>query len=95
MGPADPGTPGRIVMPLMRLQDPAPTKVIRVTLPETTPVSEASALQGDLRRAKIEPYAWVINRTFAGSGTKDPLLLSRLPLEHAQTKRVSGRLELT
>jgi arsenite-transporting ATPase len=57
MGPADPSTPGRIVTPLMRLQDPAPTKVILVTLPETTPVSEASALQGDLRRAKIEPYA--------------------------------------
>lgn len=48
---------GRIVTPLMRLQDPAPTKVILVTLPETTPVSEASALQGDLRRAEIEPYA--------------------------------------
>lgn len=31
--------PGRIVTPLMRLQDPDYTKVILVALPETTPVS--------------------------------------------------------
>lgn len=88
----DPGTSGRIVTPLMRLQDPNYTKVILVTLPETTPVSEASALQDDLRRAKIEPFAWIINRTFAGSGTNDPLLLSRLPLEYAQAERVRDKL---
>jgi arsenite-transporting ATPase len=84
----DPNAPGRIVTPLMRLQDPDYTKVILVTLPETTPVSEASALQDDLRRAKIEPYAWVINRTLAASGTTDPLLVARLPAERAQTERV-------
>ncbi len=54
---------GRIVTPLMRLRDPAYTHVIVVTLPETTPVSEAAALREDLRRAQIEPYAWVINRS--------------------------------
>jgi arsenite-transporting ATPase len=32
---------GRIVTPLMRLQDPDYTKIILVTLPETTPVSQA------------------------------------------------------
>ena len=42
---------GRIVTPLMRLQDPTHTRVILVTLPETTPVSEAASLQDDLRRA--------------------------------------------
>jgi arsenite-transporting ATPase len=84
----DPDAPGRIVTPLMRLQDPDYTKVIIVTLPETTPVSEAAALQDDLQRAKIQPYAWVINRTLAASGTTDPLLVARLPAERAQTERV-------
>src|SRR5690606_5859051 len=62
--------------------------VILVTLPETTPVSEAAALQEDLRRAKIEPYAWVINRSLMHAGTSDPLLLARVPGELAQTERV-------
>jgi len=84
----DPQAPGRILTPLMRLQDPQYTRVILVTLPETTPVSEASALQDDLRRAKIEPYAWVINRSLMSAGTRDPLLLARVPGEQAQTERV-------
>ena len=88
----DPQTPGRILTPLMRLQDPQYTRVILVTLPETTPVSEASALQGDLRRAKIEPYAWVINRSLMSAGTSDPLLLARIPGERAQTERVRSGL---
>jgi arsenite-transporting ATPase len=49
--------PGRLVTPLMRLQDPDHTKIVLVTLPEITPVSQAAALQDDLRRAKIEPFA--------------------------------------
>ena len=53
----------RVVTPLMRLQDAAYTKIILVTLPETTPVSQAAALQEDLRRASIEPYAWVLNKS--------------------------------
>ncbi len=39
------------------------TRVIVVTLAEATPVHEAAALQRDLRRAKIEPFAWVINQS--------------------------------
>lgn len=84
--------PGRIVTPLMRLQDPDYTRVILVTLPETTPVSEASALQEDLRRAKIEPYGWVVNRTMSESGTRDQLLLSRIVGEQAQIARIKGKL---
>ena len=34
-------------------------------------------LQADLRRARIEPFAWVINQSFAGSGSRDPLLVAR------------------
>lgn len=83
---------GRIVTPLMRLQDPAHTQVLLVTLPETTPVSEAAALQEDLRRAGIEPYGWVINRGLAGSGTTDPLLRRRMLGEAAQIARVRSGL---
>jgi arsenite/tail-anchored protein-transporting ATPase len=83
---------GRIVTPLMRLQDPNHTKIVLVTLPETTPVSEAAALQEDLRRARIETYAWVINRTLIGSGARDPLLSARMAREHTQINHVQGGL---
>jgi hypothetical protein len=49
--------------PMMQLQDPKQTKVLIVTLAETTPVLEAANLQADLRRAGIEPWAWVINNS--------------------------------
>ncbi len=83
---------GRIVTPLMRLQDPEHTQVLLVTLPETTPVSEAAALQEDLRRARIEPYAWVVNRALSGSGTTDPLLMLRMAGERAQIERIESGL---
>lgn len=86
------GGSGRIVTPLMRLQDPTYTKVILVALPETTPVSEAASLQDDLRRAGIEPFGWVINKSLAVSGTRDPLLRLRLDQERAQIARVRSRL---
>ena len=79
---------GRVVTPLMRLQDPDYSRIILVSLPETTPVSEAAALQEDLRRAHIEPYAWVINRSLVGSGTHEPLLVRRLSSERTQIARV-------
>lgn len=62
---------------LPRLRDPGFTRVLVVTLPEATPVHEAAALQEDLRRAGIEPFAWVINQSFAFTGTRDPLLVQR------------------
>ena len=78
--------------PLMRLQDPDYTRIVLVTLPETTPVSEAAALQDDLRRAGIEPYAWVVNRSLESSGTRDPLLASRIAAERLQLARVADGL---
>lgn len=87
-----PDAPGRVTTPLMRLQDPDYTKVILVALPETTPVSEAAALQEDLRRAQIEPYGWVINRSMAASGTHHPLLLRRIAGEANQIARVRDGL---
>ncbi|MDQ3060801.1 MAG: TRC40/GET3/ArsA family transport-energizing ATPase [Pseudomonadota bacterium] len=81
-----------IITPLMRLQDASMTHVILVTLPEVTPVSQAAALQEDLRRAKIEPWAWVINKSVAATGTTDPLLQARLAGEHRQTARIANGL---
>ena len=37
----------------------------------------AAALQRDLRRAEIEPYAWVINQSLAPLAVTDPLLQGR------------------
>ena len=62
---------------LPRLRDSTFTHVLIVTLPEATPVHEAAALQADLRRAQIEPFAWVINQSFARADTTDPLLRVR------------------
>ncbi|MEU8517301.1 arsenical pump-driving ATPase [Kitasatospora sp. NPDC048722] len=83
---------GRITTPLMRLQDPSSTRVLIVTLPEPTPVSEAAALQDDLHRAGIEPYGWVVNAALTGSGTRDPLLRARAALEHPHLHRVRDEL---
>ncbi|MGL5194233.1 MAG: ArsA-related P-loop ATPase, partial [Chroococcales cyanobacterium] len=78
----------RVVTPMMRLQDPAQTKVIVVTLAETTPVLEAANLQADLRRAGIEPWAWVINNSLTVSTTSSPLLKQRAAFELAQIEAV-------
>ena len=85
-------TTGRIITPLMRLQDPAYTRVLLATLAETTPVSQAGALQDDLRRAHIEPYAWVINKSLLAAGTRDPFLRQRLLGERRQIDRVCGSM---
>jgi arsenite-transporting ATPase len=81
-----------IVTPLMRLQDASMTRVLIVTLPEVTPVSQAAALQEDLQRAGIEPWAWIINKSVAASGTNDPLLQARLVGERRQADRIAHGL---
>ncbi len=81
-----------IITPLMRLQDADMTHVVIVTLPEVTPVSQAAALQDDLRRARIEPWAWVINKSVAATGTTDPLLQARLAGEQRQAARIASGL---
>ena len=63
-----------------------------MTLAETTPVSEAAALQADLRRAGIEPFAWVINRSLAVAGATDPVLAARAQAELVQIARVRDGL---
>jgi arsenite-transporting ATPase len=61
-------------------------------LPETTPVSQAAALQDDLRRAKIEPFAWVVNRSLSAAGARDPVLAARLAGERRQLARIARGL---
>ncbi len=85
----------RFTTPLLRLRDATYTKILIVTLPETTPVSEASRLQDDLRRAGIEPWAWVVNASLAASQTRDPLLASRVAIELRQIERVRALAERT
>lgn len=63
--------------PLMDLQNPAKTKVIVVTLAETTPVLKAASLQSDLRRAGITPWAWIVNNSVAAARPGSALLQQR------------------
>lgn len=74
--------------PMMQLQDPQQTKVLIVTLAETTPVLEAANLQADLRRAGIEPWAWIINNSLAAAETRAPVLRRRAAEEWPQIKAV-------
>jgi len=83
-----PAVAAHATTPLLRLRDPAFTRIILVCLAETTPVSEAALLQEDLRRAGIEPWAWVVNASLTATGSRDPLLARRIALENKQIERV-------
>lgn len=73
--------PDSVEQLLPRLRDPEYSRVLIVTLPEATPVHEAAQLQRDLRRAEIEPYAWVINQSLLPLTVTDPVLRSRQSYE--------------
>jgi len=75
--------------PMMQLQDPKQTKVLIVTLAEPTPVLEAASLQADLRRAGIEPWAWIINVSVAAASAKSPLLRRRAANELREINAVA------
>lgn len=77
--------------PLMRLQDPELTKVVIVTLAETTPVLEAAALGSELERARIHPWAWVVNNSLAAANPTSPLLRTRAVAELAELDTVRTR----
>jgi arsenite-transporting ATPase len=83
------GAQGHFTTPMMQLQDPKQTKVLIVTLAETTPVLEAANLQADLRRAGIEPWAWVINNSVAAAKGTSPLLKKRAHNELREIEAVS------
>lgn len=77
---------------LPRLRDRRFAKILLVTLPEATPVHEAAALQDDLRRAGIEPFAWVVNQSFAGEDITDPVLRERGQRERRYLREVTEGL---
>lgn len=74
---------------LPRLRDPKFTRILVVTVPEATPVHEAAKLQQDLRRAEIEPFAWVINQSLV------PLKVSDATLRRRQHNEISFLDEVT
>lgn len=82
--------PEAVVNLLGRLRDPDFTKLLLVTLAEATPVHEAAALQGDLRRAGIEPFAWVVNQSLLDCGSCDPVLRQREQAEHRYLDEVAN-----
>ncbi|MDP1660255.1 MAG: arsenical pump-driving ATPase [Methylotenera sp.] len=77
--------------PMMQLQDTKQTKILIVTLAETTPVLEAANLQADLRRAGIEPWAWIINSSVAATSVKSALLRKRASNEISEIKAVANQ----
>lgn len=81
----------RFSTPMMQLQDPQQTKVLLVTLAETTPVLEAAGLQNDLRRAGIEPWAWVINNSLAAARPSSALLRQRAHNELKEIHAVASQ----
>jgi len=81
----------RFTTPMMQLQDPKQTKVLIVTLAETTPVLEAANLQADLRRAGIEPWAWVVNNSVAAARPACTLLRQRAYNEAREIEAVATR----
>lgn len=79
----------RYTTPMMQLQNPRQTRILLVTLAETTPVLETAGLQDDLRRAGIEPWAWIVNNSIAATTVESPLLYQRAHNELADIKAVS------
>lgn len=68
------------------------TKIVLATTPEPTPVLEAEALHNALRRAGIEPFAWVINASLAAAQPRDPVLRARARAELEPIRTVRERL---
>ena len=84
---------------LPRLQDREFTKILMVTLPESTPVHEAKQLERDLQRSGIDPYAWVINQSLTPLQLSDPILSERRRRESTYIQEAArgsvGRIALT
>lgn len=87
-------TPASVKELLPRLKSEE-TETVIVTLPEATPVYEAERLREDLQRAQLQVKWWVVNRSFLGLETKNPLLRARAAQEAAWidevNRKASGR----
>ena len=87
-------TPASVKKLLPRLKSEE-TETVIVTLPEATPVYEAERLREDLQRTQLQVRWWVVNRSFLGLETKNPLLRARAAQEAAWidevNRKASGR----
>ena len=87
-------TPASVKKLLPRLKSEE-TETVIVTLPEATPVYEAERLRENLQRAQLQVRWWVVNRSFLGLETKNPLLRARAAQEAAWidevNRKASGR----
>jgi arsenite-transporting ATPase len=84
---------GHIKTPYMALQDRELSKILLVSLPETTPMREASSLQDDLKRAGIHPYAWIVNQSLSmRPHITDPLLRGRAAAEIEVINTIESKL---
>ncbi|MBZ5753073.1 arsenical pump-driving ATPase [Metabacillus rhizolycopersici] len=77
---------------LPQIRNPKETAIVIVTLAEATPVLEASRLQDDLRRAKINPKWWVINQSLSATNTNDPILKSKAMVEKEWINEANEKL---
>lgn len=73
---------------LPRLREPQFTKVVLVALPEPTPVHEAMKLKTDLRRAGIETFGWVVNRSLSAANVFEPLLAGKAAQEFGPVQEI-------
>ncbi|HET9929418.1 MAG TPA: arsenical pump-driving ATPase [Polyangiaceae bacterium] len=78
---------------LPRLRDPEFAKLVLVTLPEATPVHEASQLKDDLGRASMRPVAWVVNQALSPLRVSDPILRARQAAEAVYISEVRALAE--
>jgi arsenite-transporting ATPase len=81
--------PSEVSELLARLRDPQFTRMLVVTLAESTPVHEAARLQTDLDRAGIQPWGWIINASLTATSTTHPTLGARAAAETAHIARVT------
>nr|WP_170135181.1 arsenical pump-driving ATPase [Mesosutterella multiformis] len=84
------GETGSGTTPLTLLQNPDMTRVIIVTLPETTPVLEAKGLEADLRRAGIAPWGYIVNDSLAAADPESPLLRERATSELPLIRKIES-----
>ena len=85
-------TPASVKKLLPRLKSEE-TETVIVTLPEATPVYEAERLREDLQRAQMQVRWWVVNRSFLGLETKNPLLRARAAQEAAWIDEVKRKAD--
>ena len=68
------------------------TRILIVTLAQTTPVQEATELQDGPPPRRHRTFGWIINASLAASDTTDPVLLRRATLEHDHIRQVHDEL---